>query len=161
MLYRGIFRCPHCRERTIGVLAKLKANGLQPSACPSCEGKYVPAVWTTLPILALVLGALFAPLLLAGHVPFPLLSSWLVPGLLAAAGLYLAAPLLRYGSTASRWEWWTLAATVIAVALYTLFAVTSDAAAAASCAAWSSSPTTPGSSSTPACRSGPSGTPGR
>jgi hypothetical protein len=125
----GMFRCPHCRERSIGLGAKLKANGLRPSACPRCGGKYVPAVWTTLPVLALLLGALFGPLLLAGSVPFPLLASLLVPGLLAASALYLATPLLRHGSSAARWEWWSFAGLIVLFALYALFGPSSEAAA--------------------------------
>jgi hypothetical protein len=117
-----MFRCPHCGERTIGVWAKLKANGLRPGACPACGGKYVPVVWTTLPVLALLLGGLFAPFM-AGAIFYPLVVSVLVPGVLGACLVQLVTPLLRHGSRAGRGEWWTLAATIVLIVAYAFFAL--------------------------------------
>jgi hypothetical protein len=119
-----MFRCPHCRERTIGVWAKLKANGFRPGACPRCGGKYVPAAWTSLPALLMVPLGMFSPLLLAGVVTpammWLLLASGVVLGVLAGLAVQvLITPLLRHGSKASRWDWWSYAGALV---LFVLFA---------------------------------------
>jgi hypothetical protein len=119
-----MFRCPHCRQRTIGLWAKLKANGWRPDACPKCGGKYVPAAWTTVPALLMVPLGMFAPLLLAGVVTpvmmWLLLAAGVVLGVLAGLAVQvLITPLLRHGSAAARWEGRSF---VAAVALLTLYA---------------------------------------
>jgi hypothetical protein len=118
-----MFRCPHCRERTIGIREKLKANGFRPSACPRCGGKYVQAAWTSLPALFLVPLGMFAPLLLVGVVSpammWLLLASGVVLGVLAGLAVQvLITPLLRHGSTAARWEWWSFVGAMVLLALY-------------------------------------------
>ena len=118
-----MFRCPHCRERTIGIREKLKANGWRPSACPRCGGKYVPAAWTSLPALLMVPLGMFSPLLLVGVVTpttmWLLLAGGVVLGVLAGLAVQvLITPLLRHGSTVARWEWWSFVGALLLLALY-------------------------------------------
>jgi hypothetical protein len=118
-----MFRCPHCRQRTIGKWAKLKASGWWPSACPRCGGKYVPAAWGQLPALAAFFTGLLLPLAIARSatwtVAMLLLAGGLVLGLLASAAVYLLiTPLLRHGSAAARWEWWSFAGVIALLAIY-------------------------------------------
>lgn len=120
----AMFRCPHCRERTVGVWAKLKANGFWPSACPRCGGKYVPAAWGQLPALAALFAGGFGPLAAAGSTAgtmgLVLLGGGLVLGLLGSAAVYvLITPLLRHGSKAARWDSRSYAGALV---LFVLFA---------------------------------------
>jgi hypothetical protein len=51
------FRCPHCKQNTIVVRAKLTAGEWWPSTCPECGGKYVPwrlARWELGSLVALI-----------------------------------------------------------------------------------------------------------
>jgi hypothetical protein len=126
-----MFRCPHCKQRTIGVWAKLKANGFRPSRCPQCDGKFVPAVWGTLPSLIAFAAAFVAPFIIAGAVTqtvaWMLLAAAIVLGSAAATLVYLpVTPLLRHGSRAARWDWWSWVGVIAVVAVWAAVAPSSQ-----------------------------------
>jgi hypothetical protein len=116
------FRCPHCRQKTITLAERLKANAFRPRACPQCGGRNTPAAWAILPGALLFPFLVSAPLLLVGGGSEPVFIALIVGGfVLATAGwllAYLCVPLLRHGSRLARFESWSFLAAVVGVVLY-------------------------------------------
>jgi hypothetical protein len=103
------FRCPHCKQRTISLWAKTKANGWWPSTCAQCGGKNVPATLGTLPAIFVFIAGLIAPFVIAGSATVTgawlLLAAGIIGGAAASLGTYLLiTPLLRHGTALAKWE---------------------------------------------------------
>lgn len=116
------FRCPHCKQRTITLAERLKANGYWPRACPQCGGRNTPAAWGILMPVIVFPVALAAPFLIAGSatvaVFWALLATGLVLALVGSVLAYLCIPLLRHGSGFARFEFWSFMAIILGVVLY-------------------------------------------
>jgi hypothetical protein len=116
------FRCPHCRERTLGFWPMMKANGWRPGVCPRCGGKVVPASWATLPALIVFPFFFFLPLLMVGDLSetrfYALLAVAAVISVAASFAVVLMVPLLRHGSRLAQWDAWTYLGAIIAVVAY-------------------------------------------
>jgi len=103
-----MFRCPHCRARTITAGAKLKI-GWSTQKCPECGTALTPSWFGGLVAgTAGVLG-MVPPLIFLS--PFPIGRAWLVLAATAVSGMVtgiiaylLATPLIAAGSSTARYD---------------------------------------------------------
>ena len=110
------FRCPHCKQKTISLWGKAKANGWRPPACPGCGGKYEPSSWGIVPGMLVFFAVLLAPLFAGdgkSDLTWLLAGSFVLATVASLAAVLFATPLYRFHSRAARWDTWSFVGALV------------------------------------------------